>query len=354
MTGEQSNGYLVELRDVCLGYGGSGIRLPLVHRDPKLVVHDASFGIQAGETFALVGESGSGKTTIARAIGGMLAPLRGQIYFEGNDIARVVERRSRELKREIQFVFQNPDSSLNPRRRVSYSIGRPLEMFFGLSGAARRRRVEELLNDVDLPPDYADRLPAQLSGGERQRIAIARALAAQPKLVLCDEVVSALDVSVRANVLELLGRLQQEMGFSYLFIAHDLAVVRWLAHRVAVIYLGQMLEIGTSQEVFSPPFHPYTEMLMRAVPEPDPTRPCPALSDTSLLVTSLESGTSCPFSPRCEHKEGLTCEQVPPPWQAVTPTHTIRCHLPLQQLAELQEPLVARLGNSPANQGGTS
>jgi len=216
-------------------YGRPGIQLPFLRRTSTPVVHDVSFTIDTQETLALVGESGSGKTTIARAVAGLLVPSRGWVRFEGQHVTTSVEKRSKDLHRQIQFVFQNPDASLNPRRRISYSLGRPLEFFFGLSGQAKKRRVEQLLDDVHLDASYANRFPTQLSGGERQRVAIARALAAQPKLVLCDEIVSALDVSVQASILDLLEELQEERGVAYLFIAHDLAVVRWLAHRVGVL-----------------------------------------------------------------------------------------------------------------------
>ncbi len=321
-------------------YGRPGIQLPFLRRTSTPVVHDVSFTIDTQETLALVGESGSGKTTIARAVAGLLVPSRGWVQFEGQDVTTSVEKRSKDLHRQIQFVFQNPDASLNPRRRISYSLGRPLEFFFGLSGQARKRRVEQLLDDVHLDVRYANRFPTQLSGGERQRVAIARSLAAQPKLVLCDEIVSALDVSVQASILDLLEDLQEERGIAYLFIAHDLAVVRWLAHRVGVLYLGRMLEIGNTEEVFSPPFHPYTEMLMQSVPEPDPTRPCPALGQSTTIVHNVGGDFGCPFSSRCDHKVGAVCDQENPVWQEVSPTHAIRCHMPAGELAELQASLV--------------
>jgi peptide/nickel transport system ATP-binding protein len=263
---------LLEVRGLDCAYGGRfgpGFR----RRPVAPAVRDVSYRVAPRETVALVGESGSGKTTIARAVAGLLVPMRGEILFEGKNVATPVERRPRELLRQIQLVFQNPDSSLNPRRRVGPILARPLELFFGLSGRERRRRIDELLRDVHLDPGYARRFPTQLSGGERQRVAIARALAAEPKLVLCDEVVSALDVSVQAAILDLLRELQERRGIAYVFIAHDLAVVRWLAHRVVVLYGGQVMEEGTADEVFSPPFHSYTKTLLQSIPEPDPSRP---------------------------------------------------------------------------------
>jgi peptide/nickel transport system ATP-binding protein len=330
---------LLELQDVDLAYGSEGIPLPYLRRELRPVVHHFAFHMEAGETFALVGESGSGKTTIARAVAGLLAPISGQILFEGQDISTTVGRRPKESQRQIQFVFQNPDASLNPRRRISYSVGRPLDFFFGLSGSAKKDRIEQLLNDVDLDASYQKRLPSQLSGGERQRVAIARAMAAEPKLMLCDEIVSALDVSVQANILDLLQRLQAERGIAYLFIAHDLAVVRWLAHRVGVMYLGWMLETGSAEDVFSPPFHPYTEMLMQSVPEPDPDRPCPAVGQSQTIIHYSENTEGCAFAARCEYKARDECDAGNPPWHQVTPTHAIRCHLPPSELATLQASL---------------
>jgi len=231
------------------------------------VVHGVDLLIDRGQTLALVGESGSGKTTIARAIAGLI-PARGSIVFDGQGTNRPVARRPREVRRRIQYVFQNPDASLNPRRRVSYLIGRPIEFFFGLPRREVRKRVGRLLEDVHLDPRYVDRFPGELSGGERQRVAIAQALAAEPSLILCDEIVSALDVSVQASILDLLREIQASRGLSYLFIAHDLAVVRWLAHDVVVLNGGLVMEEGSPSDVFSRPRHPYTQALLRSVPEP--------------------------------------------------------------------------------------
>ncbi len=333
-----SHSLLLDVRDIDIAYNPTRIRLPFVGRESRPIVRGISFTVTAGETFALVGESGSGKTTVARAISGLLAPIRGQILFKDQDITASVGGRPKELHRQIQFVFQNPDASLNPRRRISYILGRPLEFFFGLSGSAKERRVEQLLQDVHLNASYAQRFPMQLSGGERQRVAIAVALAAQPELVLCDEVVSALDVSVQANVLDLLQELQAQRSIAYLFIAHDLAVVRWLAHRVGVMYLGQIVEVGTAREAFTPPFHPYTEMLLQSVPDPDPEHPFPALGQPATTLGGDET-LMCPFSPRCLHKAKGLCSQEAPAWQVVSPTHAIRCHIPIAELAESQKQL---------------
>lgn len=359
-----ANGPILEIEDLELSYSPPGLPIPFVKRERKPVVHDVTFSVRAQETFGLVGESGSGKTTIARAVAGMLVPVRGRILFEGQDISIPIRGRNRDLLRQIQFIFQNPDASLNPRRSVGFSLGRPitffgrggptpkieppvshalgrpLEHFFGLQGPEKRSRIEELLLEVHLDGSYADRLPTELSGGERQRVAIARALAAEPKAILCDEVVSALDVSVQASVLELLEELQEERGITYLFIAHDLAVVRWLAHRVGVLYLGYMLEIGKSEEVFSPPYQPYTEMLLASVPEPDPEHPFPAMGKTASVGILQHGKIGCPFAPRCPRKVGDICDEEVPPWDYASDTHGIRCHIPADELADSQREIV--------------
>jgi len=329
-------GTLLDVQQLECTYGYSPGWLSFQRRKPRSTVREVSFTVAVGETLALVGESGSGKTTIARAVAGLLVPSQGQILFENQDITASIERRSRELHRQIQFIFQNPDASLNPRQRIADILGRPLEFFFGLSGSARKRRIEELLHDVHLDAGYARRFPRQLSGGERQRVAIAQALAAEAKLALCDEIVSALDVSVQANILDLLKELQAQRGIAYLFIAHDLAVVRWLAHRVGVLYRGQLMEIGLSEEVFSPPFHPYTEMLLQSVPEPDPNQPLPTGEERAADLPGADSHTGCPFASRCPRKVGAICDQEIPPWRAISPTHAVYCHIPVDELLEMQ------------------
>lgn len=231
---------------------------------PARVLDSVSLFIRRGETLALVGESGSGKSTLARAVIGLHSLSAGRILFEGRELAPEAGRRQAALQREIQIIFQNPDASLNRRHRVGELIGRPLKLFFGLSGHERQRRVAELLHTVQLPKDYARRFPGQISGGERQRVAIARALAAGPSLLLCDEIVSALDVSVQASILRLLGTLKTSGGLSLLFITHDLAVARWFADTVAVLHHGKLCEIGPVEQIFNDPRHPYTQSLIAA------------------------------------------------------------------------------------------
>jgi peptide/nickel transport system ATP-binding protein len=305
---------------------------PFARREPHPVVRGVSFDIRPSETFALVGESGSGKSTIARAIAGLLVPVHGRLTFGGTDISVGVADRPREIRREVQLILQNPDASLNPRQRVRDVIGRPLEFFFGYRGGEVRRRVGQLLEDIRLDRSYADRYPDELSGGERQRVAIARALAASPELLLCDEVLSALDVSVQADILDLLRALQQEHKIAYLFISHDLAVVRAISQRVGVLYRGELVETGKVEEVYAPPFHPYTHVLLSAVPEIGAEQEL----SSALRIDATPGGTgrrtACPFADRCPWKLGPVCEDEPPPWRFTSKTHGLRCHIPLEEL----------------------
>jgi peptide/nickel transport system ATP-binding protein len=299
----------------------------------RTVVKDVSFTIQPSETFALVGESGSGKSTIARAVAGLLQPAAGSIQFDDKILPGHVGARTRDQLRQIQLVLQNPDASLNPRQHVLTIVGRPLEHFFRLRRTALRERVEQFLHDVRLDTAYMDRYPDQLSGGERQRVAIARALAADPKLMLCDEILSALDVSVQSSILELMQALQNEHQIAYLFISHDLAVVRSLAHRVGVLYRGEICEIGLVEEVYSPPYHPYTHMLLSAVPEIGRDAETPVQPTRSTAEPNAgQRETACPFADRCPWKLGSICDEVVPPWQSTSDTHTLRCHIPLEEL----------------------
>jgi ABC-type glutathione transport system ATPase component len=244
------------------------------------VVDDVSLDIGAGETVALVGESGAGKSTIARAVAGLHAPSSGSLTWLGEPIAK---RRPLSVRQQIQIVFQNPDQSLNPRATVEAVLSRPLELYFGMRGAAARQRIGELLADVNLPADYAERFTFQLSGGEKQRVAIARALAAKPRLLVCDEILSSLDVSLQGAILELLRELRRDQKLSYLFITHDLAVARWLASRVVVLRDGELCEVGPAESLFTDPQHEYTRTLLTAASwydvgasaEHDPAPPLP-------------------------------------------------------------------------------
>ncbi len=337
----------LSIEAIDLGYDST--RRWLISGEPSVskVVEDLSFTIEAGETFALVGESGSGKSTVARAISGLLPPQRGTIRFEGQSLPGPVAARPRDLRRRIQYVFQNPDASLNPRARIGTILARPLELFFDLDTTSRNVRVARALEDVRLDGSYAQRFPDQLSGGERQRVAIARALVADPTLLLCDEILSGLDVSVQANVLVLLQRLRREHRLSMLFISHDLAVVRSLSDRIGVMFRGRLLELGTEQDVFSPPFHPYTYELLMAVPSIERRR---LRRSPRLSLRPLARSAGCVFAGRCAWQLGSVCEEVTPPWRETGTGHSIRCHITLPELTRLAKRDLAHLeGGSEAS-----
>jgi peptide/nickel transport system ATP-binding protein len=320
---------LLEVEGLSLRYGPRGRFAELLGRPGPTVVREATFDIRPGETFALVGESGSGKSTIARAVSGLLPPVDGAIRFAGRPLPGSIRERDGELKRRIQYIFQNPDASLNPRNRVSEILMRPLSIYMGMSGEAAREKAEAALREVRLESGYLVRFPDQLSGGERQRVAIARALVAEPALLLCDEVLSALDVSVQANVLDLLRALKRETKVAMLFIAHDLAVVRSLADRVGVLFRGTLFEAGTVDEVFNPPFHPYTHELLMAVPSAH-VRKRRAMTRRDAEAKGV---AGCPYAGRCPWQVGRICEELPPPWREAGQSLRIRCHLPLDELA---------------------
>ena len=298
-------------------------------------VDGVSLTMRVGETLALVGESGSGKSTLARALAGLLPIREGEARYDGAALPWRAERRDAAVRRGVQIVFQNPDRSLNPRHTVATILGRPLRLLSGLKGKALKTRVAELLGDVRLPAAYKDRYPAELSGGERQRVAIARALAAGPSLLLCDEVISALDVSVQAAVLELLADLQARTGLAMLFITHDLAVVRWFADRVAVLYRGVLCEIGPVAALFEAVRHPYTAELLAAVPvfgrRPDFAGATPAAPDDAPALQG------CRFTPRCPHRIEALCDQIAPPWRDAGLDHQICCHLEVDALRSARD-----------------
>ena len=316
---------VLEVHNVTLGYGGARTGIArYLYRPLAPVVHDVSLQIAEGETFALVGESGSGKSTIARAVSGLLAPQRGRILFQGEPAPGRVAARSPQLRRLIQYVFQNPDASLNPRMRIRGILARPLELLGGVEPGKLDVKVAAALDEVRLDSSYAERFPDQLSGGERQRVAIARALIVDPVLLLCDEILSALDVSVQANILDLLRRLRAEHQVSMLFISHDLAVVRTLADRIGVMYGGRMLEVGSAEEVFAPPYHPYTHLLLLAVPG---MRARHRTSRAHSAGTTSQHGDhGCVFAGRCPWQIGEICESTAPPWRRAGETLRVRCH----------------------------
>jgi peptide/nickel transport system ATP-binding protein len=299
-------------------------------------LRDISFAIREGETLGLVGESGSGKTTLARLLLGLTEPDAGCIVqLEGRPLAPGIGSRDREQVRAVQIVFQNPDAALNRRFSVRRIITRALKKLLDVSGAERDDRLRDLADSVRFDTGLLGARPVQLSGGLKQRVAIARAFAGEPRVVVCDEPTSALDVSVQAAILNLLADLQGEKGVTYLFISHDLGVVRYLSDRIAVLYLGRLLELGPAGEVFEPPHHPYTEALLSAVPTLEgETRSRIRLEGE--IPSAANPPAGCVFHTRCPRKWGEICEREEPPLEEVAPGHFMRCHIPLDELRRLQ------------------
>ncbi|RUV20473.1 ABC transporter ATP-binding protein [Mesorhizobium sp. M7A.F.Ca.MR.245.00.0.0] len=310
------------------------------HGHALRAVKDVSVDLRPGETLGLVGESGSGKTTFARLLLGLVPPDDGgTIELEGKALAPRLENRSDDQIKAMQIVFQNPDSALNRSHSIRHLIGRALKRLAGLSGKALEARLNDLVRSVRLTDRHLAVKPRQLSGGLKQRVAIARAFAGNPRIVVCDEPTSALDVSVQAAILNLLADLQSKEDVSYIFISHDLAVVRYLSDKIAVLYLGRIMELGPSEDVFSGPHHPYTEALLSAVPKLDQTDTARIRLDGEIpSATSPPSG--CVFHTRCPRKIGPICEQQEPPLGEAQPGHSIRCHIPYSELARLQRAVV--------------
>jgi len=304
-------------------------------REYVRAVDDVSIEVRPGETLGIVGESGCGKSTLVKTIIGLETPTAGTVEFMGIDIAQPVSRRSLDILKNLQMVFQNPDSTLNPSFSVGAQIGRALRRFRKLPGREVRAEVIRLLDLMKLGERYYDRLPRQLSGGEKQRVGIARAIAGRPEVVLCDEPVSALDVSVQAAVLNLLLEIQQQMGTTMVFIAHDLSVVRFFCDTIAVMYLGQIVEIGPAEAIYMPPYHPYTEALLSAVPIPDPRVEQARIRLSGTVPSALNPPAGCRFHTRCPRKLGAICETQTPPWQVAATGQRIFCHIPLAELSRM-------------------
>ncbi len=324
---------LVEVRDLKMHfpiYGG------LLKRQVGAVkaVDGISFDIIEGETLGVVGESGCGKSTAGRAVLRRYDATAGSIRIDGTDIATLSNEKLRKLRPTMQMVFQDPQASLNPRMTVAGIIGEPLDEHTNWSRARKLERIYELMDAVGLNRDFANRYPHAFSGGQRQRIGIARALALNPRFIVCDEPIAALDVSIQAQVVNLLEELQERFGLTYLFISHDLSMVRHIADRVAVMYLGKIVELAPAQRLYDAPQHPYTEALLSAVPEPDPS--VERRKDRIVLVGDVPSPANppkgCNFCTRCPKAIDI-CREIDPETIEVAPGHTVACHLITQQIA---------------------
>jgi oligopeptide/dipeptide ABC transporter ATP-binding protein len=314
---------ILEVRDLTVEYA--------VARGSVGAVDRVSLNVSAGEFLGVVGESGCGKSTLGRTIVRLLEPTAGEILFQGRRIEDLTLRQLRPLRREMQMVFQDPYASLNPRKRVGAIIGEPMRIHRQGDRAAVRRRVGELMDLVGLSPEHVNRYPHEFSGGQRQRVGVARALALNPRLIIADEPVSSLDVSIRAQVINLLDDLQDSLGLTYIFIAHDLGVVRHVSDRIAVMYLGKIVEISPAEELYERPVHPYTEALLSAVPVPDPD--LAAVRERIVLEGDVPSPVApppgCRFAPRCRYATEI-CRTDEPPLVPHGPAgHLAACHHPL-------------------------
>ena len=338
LSPSDADGSQCRRRPLTPGRRACGAAFPLVDRVRRpfarvdagvLAVDDVSISIRNGEIVGLVGESGCGKTTLGRLLLRLVPADAGTLQFDGTEIP---DTPAATFRRRAQIVLQNPDTALNPRQTVGTILRRPLQ-HFGLERDAAE--IERLLGIVRLPASYAARYPHQLSGGEKQRVGIARALATRPDFLVCDEAVSALDVSVQAAVLNLLLSLRDELGLSYLFISHDIGVIAHVADRVVVMYRGSVVEEGGVQQVLRPPYHPYTELLLSSVPIIGRHRGAVAAERSTQRPDTAPEGVGCKFAARCDRKAGSICDTVAPPWQDVESGHRIRCHIPADALRDV-------------------
>ena len=315
----------LKVKDITAGYGRKRNGVPAI-----TVLRDVNVSIERGHTVGVIGESGCGKSTLARVMAGLLPAAHGQVLLDGNDLQPALQKRDRSELQKIQFVFQMADTALNPRQRIDHILGRPLEFYLGLKGKEKRRRIMELLDMVELPQDFAGRYPEELSGGQKQRVNLARALAASPEVLLCDEVISALDSIVGANVIELLKRLRKQTGVSFVFISHDLSTVASFADEIVVLYAGRVVEQGPADQVLSPPYHPYTRLLISSVPElrvgwlEETMQTQEAQAGIDRVVQLTEIG--CPFYDRCPLSIEGTCDRETAPMRDLGDGHLIECH----------------------------
>src|SRR5690625_2220904 len=327
---DSEKGFLLEVKNVSKHFEiGSGLLKG--SKQYLKAVNDISFAVNSDETLGIVGESGSGKSTLASLIMALHSPTEGSIYFDGVNLNEISRSALRKKRADIQMVFQDPYSSLNPRMKVFDIIAEPLKTHGIASGKELTKRVYQLLEDVGLDASHANRFPHEFSGGQRQRIGIARALSLRPKLVICDEPVSALDVSVQAQILNLLKQLQREYGLTYIFIAHGLPSVKYVSDRIAVMYLGKIVELTTKDKLFASPNHPYTEGLLNSVPIPDPK-----VREEERIFTlegdmpsAINPPKGCYFHTRCPYAQ-KKCKAVEPQLEEIAPDHYVACHFPLE------------------------